>query len=122
MLLQPYTSFKRGKMVISLCRNGCTDRPSTWSTDCGRTLSPKAQPLVKNTYRTIILPCRRQTPRRQIEEPETHTKRQATQHGCLPSLLGGGNKEIEIVYGEEKIFSTGPTRAANAGQKSLVLE
>jgi|LakMenEpi03Aug12_release.lakeMendotaPanAssembly.Ray.scaffolds.fasta_scaffold490322_1 hypothetical protein len=28
-----------------------------------------------------------------------------TQHGCLPSLLGGGHKGIEIVYGEETIFS-----------------
>ncbi len=33
---------------------------------------------------------------------ETHTKRQATQHGCLPSLLGDGDKGIEIVFGEEK--------------------
>ncbi len=33
---------------------------------------------------------------------ETHTKRQATQHGSLPSLLGGGDKGIEIMYGEEK--------------------
>jgi hypothetical protein len=32
---------------------------------------------------------------------ETHTKRRATQHGCLPSLLGDGYKGIEIVYGEE---------------------
>jgi hypothetical protein len=28
--------------------------------------------------------------------------RQATQHGWLPSLLGDGDKEIEIVFGEEK--------------------
>ncbi len=34
--------------------------------------------------------------------PETHTKRQATLHGCLPSLLGDGDKGIETVYGEEK--------------------
>jgi hypothetical protein len=40
---------------------------------------------------------------------ETHTKRQATQHGCLPSLP---DKGIEIVYGEEEIFCTEPTRAA----------
>jgi hypothetical protein len=33
---------------------------------------------------------------------DTHYKRQATHHGCLPSLLGGGDKGIEIVYGEEK--------------------
>jgi hypothetical protein len=43
----------------------------------------------------------------------THTNRQATQ-------LGDGDKEIEIVYGEEKIFCTGQTRAAKAEQKSLV--
>ncbi len=34
--------------------------------------------------------------------PETHTKRQATQHDCLPSLQGDWDKGIEIVYGEEK--------------------
>ncbi len=40
--------------------------------------------------------------------PETHAKRQATQHGCLPSLLGDGDKRIKIMYGEgEKKFSTG---------------
>jgi hypothetical protein len=26
----------------------------------------------------------------------------ATQNGCLPSLLGDGDKGIELVYGEEK--------------------
>ncbi len=36
-----------------------------------------------------------------------HTKRQATQHGCLPSLHDG-DWGIEIVYGEGKqIFCTG---------------
>ncbi len=34
--------------------------------------------------------------------PEAHTKSQATQNVCLPSLLGDGNREIEIVYSEEK--------------------
>ncbi len=28
---------------------------------------------------------------------ETHTKRQTTQHGCLPGLLGDGDKGIEIL-------------------------
>ncbi len=52
---------------------------------------------------------------------ETHTKRQATQHGCLPSLLGDGDKVIEILCGEEKkIFCTGLTRVAEEKQKSLV--
>jgi hypothetical protein len=32
-----------------------------------------------------------------LDAPETHTKRHATQHGCLPSLLGDGNIEIEKV-------------------------
>jgi hypothetical protein len=54
-------------------------------------------------------------------QTETHTKRQATQQDCLPSLLGNGEKRIEIVYGKEKIFCTGPTRAAKAEQKSFVL-
>jgi hypothetical protein len=35
---------------------------------------------------------------------ETHIKREATLHDCLPKLLGGGDKWIEIVYGEEKIL------------------
>jgi hypothetical protein len=38
-------------------------------------------------------------------QPETHTKRQATQHGYLPSLLGDGDKEIEkknILYRHTK--------------------
>ncbi len=45
--------------------------------------------------------------------PETHTKRQATQHD-------GGGKVIEIMYVEDKVFCTGPTRTAKTGQKSLV--
>jgi hypothetical protein len=32
-----------------------------------------------------------------VSLPET--KRQATQHGCLPRLLGDGDKEIKIVCG-----------------------
>ncbi len=50
--------------------------------------------------------------------PQTHIKRQETQHDCL---LGDVEKWIEILYGEEKIVCTGPARAAKAGQKSLVL-
>ncbi len=50
---------------------------------------------------------------------ETHTKRQATQQGCLPRLKGDGDKGIEIVYGEKKIFGTGPTRAVKAEQNLL---
>jgi len=34
--------------------------------------------------------------------PETHIKRQATRQDCLPSLLGYGDKWIEIMYGVEK--------------------
>jgi hypothetical protein len=37
-----------------------------------------------------------------LVQPERHVKRQVTQHGSLPSLLGYGDKGIEIVYGEEK--------------------
>ncbi len=51
---------------------------------------------------------------------EIRTKRQDTLHDCLPRLLGDGDKGIEIAYGEEKIFSTKPTRAAKAEQKSLI--
>ncbi len=53
--------------------------------------------------------------------PETHTKRHATQPVCLPQLAGRWETNIiEIVYGEEKIFCTGPTRGAKAEPKSLV--
>ncbi len=48
-------------------------------------------------------------------------KRQMTWHDCLPSLLGDGEKWSEIVYGEEKMFDSGRTRAAKGKQiKSLV--
>jgi hypothetical protein len=36
-------------------------------------------------------------------------------YDCLPSLLGDGDKEMKIMYGEEKIFYTRPTRATKAG-------
>jgi hypothetical protein len=52
---------------------------------------------------------------------EIHTKRQATQQGFPHSLLGDGNKRIEIVYGVEKIFCTGPTRAAKRNKNLLYL-
>ncbi len=51
--------------------------------------------------------------------PETHTKRQVALHIFLPSLLGDGYTGIKKVFGEGKIFCTGPTRAANAEQKPL---
>ncbi len=35
----------------------------------------------------------------------------------LPSLVGDGDKGIEIVYDEKNVFCTGPTRAAKAEQK-----
>jgi hypothetical protein len=37
-----------------------------------------------------------------VSSIETHNKRWATEHGCLPSLQGDGDKEVEIVFGEEK--------------------
>jgi hypothetical protein len=43
-----------------------------------------------------------------------------TEYGCLPSLLGDGDKGIEIVYGEEKIYCTRPTRAAMRQSKNLL--
>jgi hypothetical protein len=53
-------------------------------------------------------------------EPKTHTKRQATQHGCLPSLLGDEDKGIEIVYSEVKnILYCADYRAAKAEQNLL---
>ncbi len=38
----------------------------------------------------------------------TRDTRQATLHDCLPRLLGNRDKRIETVYGDEKIFFTGP--------------
>jgi hypothetical protein len=53
--------------------------------------------------------------------PETRNKRQANLHDCLPSLLGDGDKCIEIVYGEEKIYCV-LGRLEQPRHKSLVQE
>ncbi len=54
-------------------------------------------------------------------QTETYTKRQPTHHDHLPSLLlGDEGQRIEIVYGEEKIFCTRPSRVTKAVQKYLV--
>jgi hypothetical protein len=37
-------------------------------------------------------------------ESETHTQRQATQHGCLPILLADGDKVFKIGHDEKKYF------------------
>ncbi len=39
-----------------------------------------------------------------VEPAETQIKSQVTWHNflCLPSMLGEGDKRIEMVYGEEK--------------------
>ncbi len=57
---------------------------------------------------------------------ESHIKRQATQQGCLSSLLGDGDKGSEIVHSEEKnIFywadqsSQGRTKISCTGATSL---
>jgi hypothetical protein len=56
-----------------------------------------------------------------VSTPETHTRRQATQHGCMPSLLGDGDKVMEKVYGEEKkYFVFALIRAAGAEKKFRV--
>jgi hypothetical protein len=47
-------------------------------------------------------------------------RRSSTAACPLPSLLGNGDKGIEKIYGEGKIFCTGLTEAAKAEQKSLV--
>jgi hypothetical protein len=46
-------------------------------------------------------------------------KKQATRHDCLSTLLGNGDKETKIVYGEEKIFYTGLTREARQDKNLL---
>jgi hypothetical protein len=50
---------------------------------------------------------------------ETH--RQATRHDCLPSLLGDGDKGIEIVYGEGKNKFYWADKSSPGRTKSLVL-
>jgi len=62
----------------------------------------------------------RKTSLRHELPPETHTKRQATQHDCLPSLLAMGTKELKYCTVRKTIFCTGPTRAAKAEQKTFV--
>jgi hypothetical protein len=42
-------------------------------------------------------------------------------HDCLPTFLSDRDKWSEIVSGVEKLFSTGPTRAAKVEKKSLLL-
>jgi hypothetical protein len=54
------------------------------------------------TYATEPYGRQRPLHLRKLPKPEKHTKRQATQHGCLPSFLDDGDKWIEIVYAEEK--------------------
>jgi hypothetical protein len=110
--VQPDASFRHGKMVFSLCRNGCTDRPSTWSTDCGRTLSPKAQSLVKNTYSTIPSPEGKHQCDKWKNQRYILRDRQPSTAACPACWSVGGEKGIEIV--REQIFSNGPTRAAKA--------
>jgi hypothetical protein len=47
-----------------------------------------------------------------------------TQHGCLPSLLGDGDKGSEIVYGEEKhilFWHKEPNEPTKKGTLSFVL-
>ncbi len=51
----------------------------------------------------------------------TDTKRQATQHGCMPSWLGDGDKGVDKVYGEEKsILYMAYCRAESQGNKNLL--
>ncbi len=50
---------------------------------------------------------------------DIYYKRQATQPGCLPSLLGNRDKRIEIVQGEEKLFCTGPTNVVKDSRQHL---
>jgi hypothetical protein len=54
--------------------------------------------------------------------PETHTKRKATQQGCLPSFLGAGDKEIEIVSIRKKIFCTGRLEQLRQNKKEGIID
>jgi hypothetical protein len=59
---------------------------------------------------------------RWLFNPETHIQRQAMRHDCLHSFLGDEDKWSEIMCGavRKKTFCTRLTRAAKAGQTSLV--
>ncbi len=53
--------------------------------------------------------------------PETHTKRQATQHGCPTSLLSDGDKGIEIVYVQQRDQrEVAPADCCNWGEWGLL--
>ncbi len=63
-------------------------------------------PTKQQMLYTVNIKDLKQTDKRQRREfrAETHAKRQATQHDCLPSLLGDGDKLIEIVTVRKKTF------------------
>ncbi len=52
---------------------------------------------------------------------DTHTRRQATQHGCLPSLLGdGGQMNLNIVWWK-KFLSTVPAEQSSQGRTKYLV-
>jgi hypothetical protein len=58
--------------------------------------------IIHITLRNTVFSMRQHLSSEKSYFSETHTKRQATQHSWQPSLLGYGDKGIEIVYCEEK--------------------
>jgi hypothetical protein len=56
---------------------------------------------------THFMSCKMLACDQNLSFPETHTKRQATQHGCMPSFLGDRYNWIEIVYVRKKYFELG---------------
>ncbi len=81
-------------------------------------LLPPPPPIVKcevrwrHTFKGQSQPGRRHGSTRAMTLPVTRDPAQ---------LAGWWGKGIEIVYSEEKVFGTGPTRAAKAEQKFLAL-
>jgi hypothetical protein len=56
-----------------------------------------------------------------VKEFCPETQRQATQHDCLPRLLGNGNyNKVKKCAMKKIIFCTRLTRTAKAGQKSII--
>ena len=60
----------------------------------------------------------RKTSLRHELPPETHTKRQATQHDCLPSSLAMGTKELKYCRVWKTIFCTGANQSSQGRTKN----
>ncbi len=113
---QPFFSSVLLIRIWNLKSIGATDQGKTWIL-----IRIHKKSVSGRTNDTVTCMCSDSQLTRSVLQ--THTKRQATQHGWLPSLLGDGwrrQRNWNSVGWGKNIFCTGPTRAAKAEQKSLV--